>query len=115
MVRQYNYRRRLVISAFKEMGLPCFEPGGAFYAFPSIRETGLSSEEFCQRLLVEERVAVVPGTAFGPSGEGFVRCSYAASVASLTEAFKRMAAFLQRLRKPCAAVPAPQGAVHSVK
>ncbi|MEW6572798.1 MAG: aminotransferase class I/II-fold pyridoxal phosphate-dependent enzyme [Bacillota bacterium] len=115
MVRQYNYRRRLVINAFKEMGLPCFEPGGAFYAFPSIRETALSSEEFCQRLLVEERVAVVPGTAFGPSGEGFIRCSYAASVANLTEAFKRMAAFLQRLKKPLAAVAAPQGSVHSVK
>ncbi|MEW6448368.1 MAG: aminotransferase class I/II-fold pyridoxal phosphate-dependent enzyme [Bacillota bacterium] len=115
MVRQYNYRRRLVVNAFKEMGLPCLEPGGAFYAFPSIRETGLSSETFCERLLVEERVAVVPGTAFGPSGEGFIRCSYAASVANLTEAFKRMAGFLQRLKKTGAAIPAQQGAVHSVK
>lgn len=114
MVRQYNYRRRLVINAFKEMGLPCFEPRGAFYAFPSVRETGLGSEEFCHRLLVEERVAVVPGTAFGPSGEGFIRCSYAASVTNLTEAFKRMANFLKRLKKTGAAV-LPQGAVLSVK
>jgi aminotransferase len=98
MVAQYNYRRRLVISAFKELGLPCYEPGGAFYAFPSVRDTGLGSEDFCERLLMEERVAVVPGTAFGPSGEGFIRCSYAASVANLTEAFKRMGNFLQRVR-----------------
>ncbi|WP_334109502.1 aminotransferase class I/II-fold pyridoxal phosphate-dependent enzyme [Thermodesulfitimonas autotrophica] len=103
MVRQYNYRRRLVVNAFKELGLPCVEPGGAFYAFPSIRHTGLSAEEFCERLLREERVAVVPGTAFGPSGEGFIRCSYAASVANLTEAFRRMGNFLQRLRKPASA------------
>lgn len=114
MVRQYNYRRRLVINAFKEMGLPCFEPGGAFYAFPSVRETGLGSEEFCQRLLLEERVAVVPGTAFGPGGEGFIRCSYAASVSNLTEAFKRMAGFLKRLKKTGAAV-SPQGALHSAR
>jgi aminotransferase len=98
MVAQYNYRRRLVMNAFKELGLPCHEPGGAFYAFPSIRDTGLGSEDFCERLLMEERVAVVPGTAFGPSGEGFIRCSYAASVANLTEAFKRMGNFLQRVR-----------------
>lgn len=98
MVAQYNYRRRLVMSAFKELGLPCHEPGGAFYAFPSVRDTGLGSEDFCERLLMEERVAVVPGAAFGPSGEGFIRCSYAASVADLTEAFKRMGSFLQRLR-----------------
>jgi len=98
MVAQYSYRRRLVMNAFKEMDLPCFEPGGAFYAFPSIQDTGLSSDDFCERLLLEERVAVVPGTAFGPSGEGFVRCSYAASVANLTEAFKRMANFLRRVR-----------------
>ena len=98
MVAQYNYRRRLVMNAFKELGLPCHEPGGAFYAFPSIRDTGLGSEDFCERLLMEERVAVVPGIAFGPSGEGFIRCSYAASVANLTEAFKRMGNFLQRVR-----------------
>lgn len=98
MVAQYSYRRRLVMNAFKEIGLPCHEPGGAFYVFPSIRDTGLGSEDFCERLLMEERVAVVPGTAFGPSGEGFVRCSYAASVANLTEAFKRMGNFLRRVR-----------------
>jgi len=99
MVRQYNYRRRLVIDAFKTMGLPCFRPGGAFYAFPRVDVTGLSSEEFTELLLREEKVAVVPGNAFGASGEGFVRCSYAASVENLTEAFKRMANFVRRHRR----------------
>ena len=98
MVAQYNHRRRLVMNAFKEMELPCAEPGGAFYAFPLIEDTGLSSEDFCERLLFEEKVAVVPGSAFGPSGNGFIRCSYAASVASLNEAFKRMAGFVKRAR-----------------
>ncbi len=93
MVQQYNRRRLLVIHAFREMGLPCFEPGGAFYAFPEITRTGLSSEEFAEQFLKEEKVAVVPGNAFGPSGEGFVRCSYAASVEDLSEAFRRMASF----------------------
>jgi len=95
MVQQYNRRRLLVIHAFRDMGLPCFEPGGAFYAFPQIAGTGLSSEEFAEQLLREEKVAVVPGNAFGASGEGFVRCSYAASVEDLTEAFRRMARFIQ--------------------
>jgi len=98
MVREYNYRRRLVIEAFTAMGLPCFEPGGAFYAFPDISVTGLSSEEFAELLLNEEKVAVVPGNAFGASGEGHVRCSYAASVEQLTEAFKRMSSFVARRR-----------------
>ena len=94
MIRQYNRRRHLVMQAFREMGLPCFEPGGAFYAFPDIRATGLSSEEFAERLLMEEKVAVVPGNAFGSSGNGFVRCSYAASVEDLGEAFRRMTHFV---------------------
>jgi aminotransferase len=96
MVQQYNRRRHLVMQSFRDMGLPCFEPGGAFYAFPEIAATGLSSDEFAEKLLLEEKVALVPGTAFGSSGEGFVRCSYAASVDDLTEAFRRMAGFVKR-------------------
>ncbi|MFX4262692.1 aminotransferase class I/II-fold pyridoxal phosphate-dependent enzyme [Pelotomaculum propionicicum] len=96
MVAQYNRRRHLVKQAFQEMGLPCSEPRGAFYAFPDIRSTGLSSEDFAQLLLKEEKVAVVPGNAFGEQGEGFVRCSYSASVNDLTEAFKRMNSFVRR-------------------
>jgi len=96
MVEQYNRRRRLVLQSFQEIGLPCFEPRGAFYAFPDIRETGLSSLDFAEQLLKEEKVAVVPGNAFGQQGEGFVRCAYAASVEELTEAFKRMNNFVKR-------------------
>lgn len=96
MVQQYNRRRHMVIQAFREMGISCFEPGGAFYAFPDISPTGLDSEQFAERLLMEEKVAVVPGNAFGPSGNGFVRCAYAASVEDLAEAFKRMARFVAR-------------------
>jgi len=96
MVEQYNHRRHLVIQALQEMGLPCCEPRGAFYAFPDIRSTGLSSEDFAQQLLKEEKVAVVPGSAFGEQGEGFVRCSYSASIGDLTEAFKRMERFVRR-------------------
>lgn len=96
MIEQYRQRRRLVLHAFQEMGLPCFEPGGAFYAFPEIQMTGLSSEEFAEQLLKEAKVAVVPGNAFGGQGEGFIRCSYATSVNDLTEAFKRMNQFLKR-------------------
>ena len=96
MVQQYNRRRHLVMQSFKDMGLPCFEPGGAFYAFPRVAVTGLKSEEFAEELLKEEQVAVVPGSAFGPSGEGFVRISYAASVDDLSEAFRRMARFARR-------------------
>ncbi len=98
MVEHYNRRRRLVLHAFQEIGLPCFEPRGAFYAFPDIRITGLSSEEFATQFLKEEKVAVVPGSAFGEQGEGYIRCSYAASVEDLTEAFKRMNSFVQRRR-----------------
>jgi aminotransferase len=110
MVGQYNHRRRLVMNAFKEMNLPCSEPGGAFYAFPLIEDTGLSSEDFCERLLFEEKVAVVPGTAFGPSGKGFIRCSYAASVSNLVEALKRMTGFVKRVRlKKKVSRPIPVG------
>ena len=97
MRREYNQRRRVVVNRLNDMGLDCFEPGGAFYVFPSIARTGLTSEEFATRLLTEEKVAVVPGTAFGASGEGFVRCSYATSMPLLEEAMSRMAAFVTRV------------------
>lgn len=97
MVRQYKLRRSLVVKGFREMGLPCFEPGGAFYAFPSIAGTGLSSEEFAEQLLRQEKVAVIPGNVFGPGGEGFVRCSYASSVENLTQAMERIRRFLHNL------------------
>lgn len=98
MRKAYDQRRRLLIEGFRKMGLSCFEPRGAFYVFPSIKETGLSSEAFCEALLKEERVAVVPGTAFGPSGEGYVRCSYAYSVEELKEALKRIEHFVKTKR-----------------
>lgn len=99
MCREYNYRRRYIVDGFREMGLSCFEPYGAFYVFPCIRPLGMTSEEFCQRLLEEEKVAVVPGTAFGESGEGFIRCSYAYSVENIEEALARIAKFVERHRK----------------
>ncbi|CCO08390.1 aminotransferase class I/II-fold pyridoxal phosphate-dependent enzyme [Desulforamulus hydrothermalis] len=95
MVAQYNRRRRLVLQGFKEIGLPCFEPGGAFYAFPYIGHTGLSAAEFAENLLREEKVAVIPGDVFGPGGEQCIRCSYASSVDDLTEAVKRMGRFIK--------------------
>lgn len=97
MVISYSQRRRLIVSGFNRLGLPCHLPEGAFYAFPSIKPTGLSSEEFASRLLREERVAVVPGNTFGPSGEGHVRCAYAASVEDIEEALDRIERFLVRL------------------
>jgi aminotransferase len=97
MQTEYNQRRRVIVSRLHAMGLDCFEPGGAFYAFPSIASTGLSSEEFASRLLTEEEVAVVPGTAFGACGEGFVRCSYATSMELIEEAMARMARFVARV------------------
>jgi len=97
MVMEYDRRRRLVLKGFKEIGLPCFEPKGAFYAFPSIKHTGLSSEVFAERLLTEAKVAVVPGNVFGMNGEGHIRCSYAASVENLTEAIERIGKFLKTL------------------
>ncbi len=97
MIEEYDMRRRLIVSGFNRIGLNCREPKGAFYAFPCIRSTGLSSEEFCERLLYTEKVAVVPGTAFGESGEGFVRASYCYSTAHIAEAIKRIERFLKSL------------------
>lgn len=95
MVREYDRRRRFLLKGLQEIGLPCFEPEGAFYAFPDIRATGLSSEEFCKQLLNQKKIAVVPGNAFGESGEGFVRISYAASMQNIQTALSRMEEFLQ--------------------
>ena len=93
----YDQRRRLMVTSFRKMGLSCFEPLGAFYVFPGIRSTGLSSDEFCERLLREYQVVCVPGTAFGQSGEGHIRCSYATSLAKLQEALDRMEKFVSTL------------------
>ncbi len=98
MREAYNQRRRYICAKLEAMGLPVFEPEGAFYVFPDIRFSGLSSMEFCQRFLQEERVAIVPGLAFGPSGEGHVRISYAASMDVIREAMKRLDRFCQSLR-----------------
>lgn len=94
---EYNMRRRLMIDSLNNMGLTCFEPEGAFYVFPSIKSTGLSSEEFCERLLMEKKVAVVPGGAFGESGEGFVRISYSYSINHLIEALGKIEEFVKSL------------------
>lgn len=93
MRQEYNYRRRYIVDGFRSMGLSCFEPLGAFYVFPCIKSMGMTSEEFANRLLQEEKVAVVPGTAFGPCGEGFIRCSYAYSINSIEEALSRISKF----------------------
>ena len=95
MVRSYDRRRRLMVEGLNAMGLHCFTPRGAFYVFPSIASTGMTSEEFCTRLLHEQHVAAVPGTAFGESGEGYIRCSYATGIEKLREALARMERFLQ--------------------
>ncbi len=92
---EYDMRRRFIVDELNKMGLTCFEPEGAFYVFPSIQSTGMTSEEFCQTLLEEKHVAVVPGNAFGDSGEGFVRISYCYSLKHITEALRRMRAFLE--------------------
>jgi aminotransferase len=97
MVDEYNIRRRFLVSELNRIGLECFKPEGAFYVFPSIKSTGLSSEEFCERLLFEENVAVVPGDAFGESGEGYIRISYAYSLKHLMEAVKRIETFVNRV------------------
>jgi aminotransferase len=99
MVEDYNRRRLFMVKGLHKIGLPCFEPKGAFYAFPSIKATGLSSEEFAERLIMEEKVAVVPGTAFGECGEGYVRCCYATSMDDIDEALKRMGRFVKRCKK----------------
>ena len=97
MAEAYNQRRRFLVDAFRKMGLECFEPFGAFYIFPSIKKFGMSSEEFCNRLLQEEKLAVVPGTAFGECGEGFVRISYAYSIDNLKVGLQRIEHFISRL------------------
>lgn len=99
MRESYNQRRRFLMHSFQEMGLECFEPYGAFYVFPSIKEFGMTSDEFANRLLKEEKVAVVPGTAFGDCGEGFLRISYAYSLENLKIALEKINAFVERLRK----------------
>ena len=98
MRQEYNQRRRFLLNAFKEMNIPCFEPYGAFYVFPCIKEFGMTSEEFATRLLKEEKVAAVPGTAFGDSGEGHLRISYAYSLDNLKRAMERLKTFVERLR-----------------
>ncbi|MBR2954858.1 MAG: aminotransferase class I/II-fold pyridoxal phosphate-dependent enzyme [Ruminococcus sp.] len=97
MVKEYNIRRTYLVNEFNRLGLTCFSPEGAFYVFPCIKSTGLSSEEFCERLLFEEKVAVVPGSAFGDSGEGYIRISYAYSLKHLMEAISRIEKFINSL------------------
>ncbi len=99
MVEDYNRRRQVIVKGLNDIGLPCFEPRGAFYAFPSIKATGMTSEEFSEKLLVEEKVAVVPGPAFGQCGEGYIRCCYATSLADIEEALSRMKRFVTRHKK----------------
>ena len=99
MVEEYNRRRLVIVQGLNDIGLSCFEPRGAFYAFPSIKSTGMTSEEFAERLLIEEKVAVVPGTAFGQCGEGYVRCCYAVSLADIEEALSRMKRFVAKHKK----------------
>jgi Aspartate/tyrosine/aromatic aminotransferase len=96
MRQSYDERRRTIVSGLNDAGLPTFEPEGAFYCFPDVTSTGMTSEEFAQRLLEEEKVACVPGTAFGPSGEGYVRCSYATGLDDITEALTRIDRFVSR-------------------
>ena len=95
---QYDMRRRLIVDGLNRLGLTCFEPEGAFYVFPSIQSTGMTSDEFCERLIYDKHVAVVPGSAFGACGEGFVRISYAYSIKHLAEALNRIGAFLKELK-----------------
>ncbi len=97
MLKQYDMRRRMIVSGFNKLGLTCREPKGAFYAFPSIKSTGMSSDEFCEKLLHSKKVAVVPGTAFGESGEGFIRASYCYSVEHINEALKKIEEFLKEI------------------
>ena len=98
MKREYKRRREFVIEELNRLGLECSQPQGAFYAFPSIKNTGLNSLDFCQRLLKQEKVAVVPGTAFGASAEGYILISYASSMENLKEAMSRIETFLKKRR-----------------
>ncbi|MGA9047642.1 MAG: aminotransferase class I/II-fold pyridoxal phosphate-dependent enzyme [Dehalococcoidia bacterium] len=99
MLAEYDRRRRVMVKGFRDLGLSCFEPKGAFYTFPSIQSTGMTSEEFAEGLLRDEKVAVVPGSVFGKSGEGYIRCCYATSMPEIEEAIKRMGRFISRHRK----------------
>jgi aminotransferase len=99
MVEDYSRRRMVMVKGFRDIGLDCYEPRGAFYAFPSIRCTGMTSEEFAEKLLTEEKVAVVPGSAFGKCGEGYIRCCYATSLTDIEEALKRMGRFVKKYKK----------------
>ncbi len=98
MRNEYDDRRKIIVSGFNSMGLDCFEPEGAFYAFPSIKSTGLSSNDFCEKLLYDMKVAVIPGTAFGACGEGHVRCSYAYSLESINAALERIETFVKKVK-----------------
>jgi len=97
MVGEYDKRRQIIVQGFRDMGLSCFEPKGAFYCFPRISDLGMSSDEFCNRLLEAEKVAVVPGSAFGDSGEGYIRVSYAYSIDSIKQALVKIERFIQTL------------------
>lgn len=99
MCKEYNRRRRVLLNGFRKMGLDCFEPLGAFYIFPSIQSTGITSDEFCEQLLINEKVLVIPGNAFGECGEGFVRVCYASSMEDIVEALKRIERFINRLKE----------------
>ncbi len=99
MLAEYDRRRRVMVKGFRDLGLSCFEPKGAFYTFPSIKSTGMTSEEFAEGLLKEEKVAVVPGSVFGKSGEGYIRCCYATSMPEIEEALKRMGRFISKHHK----------------
>ncbi|HEY9683989.1 MAG TPA: aminotransferase class I/II-fold pyridoxal phosphate-dependent enzyme [Drouetiella sp.] len=120
MISQYNQRRRLIVEGLNGIGLKCHLPSGAFYAFPSVKATGLSSEEFAERLLYEERVAVVPGTAFGEGGEGHIRCSYATSIEKIEIALSRIGQFVEKVapevakqaRSESKSYSAPKSAAH---
>jgi aminotransferase len=98
MVAEYDKRRQTIVQGFRDMGLSCFEPKGAFYCFPRISDLGMTSDEFCNRLLEAEKVAVVPGSAFGDSGEGFIRVSYAYSIDSIKKALVKIDRFIQSLK-----------------
>jgi aminotransferase len=99
MLAEYDRRRRVIVKGLRDLGLSCFEPRGAFYAFPSIKSTGMTSEAFAEGLLKEEKVAVVPGHVFGKHGEGYIRCCYATSMPEIEEALRRIGKFLERHRK----------------
>ena len=99
MRQEYDRRRKVIYKGLVDMGLPVFQPKGAFYIFPDITCTGMTSAQFCETLVKEEKVAVVPGSAFGEAGEGYVRISYAASMETIEEALKRMARFVAKYRK----------------